>query len=173
MAKVEELKSEMNQKSQIIDELQQQVRKNEKTLAEIAGQSAGESLGYGTVTDAEFKKLYASALDKFYARRYREAIPQFEDLIRANPRHFLASNCHYWIGESYNGLSEYRKAIDEFSLVLGYKSSYKLAAALIMRGVCYLKLGDANTAREQFQELVSRYPESEYAPTAMRYLGKL
>jgi TolA-binding protein len=85
----------------------------------------------------------------------------------------LVSNCHYWIGESYNGMGNYQQAIQEFSTVLRYSSSYKLDDALIMSGVCYLKLGDSATARQQFQELVSRYPESEYAPTAMRYLGKL
>ena len=42
-----------------------------------------------------------------------------------------------------------------------------------MSGLCYMKLGETNNARTQFQELVSRYPQSEYAPKAMRYLGSL
>lgn len=167
MAKVQEMQTEMKQKNQIIDDLQQQVRQNEQSLSELSGQSAG------SVGDSEFKDQYASALNKFYARRYREAIPQFEELIQSNPRHFLSSNCHYWIGESYNALGEFRKAIDEFSTVLGYRSSYKFAAALIMRGICYLKLGDSNTAREQFRQLINKYPDSEFAPKAMNYLGQL
>lgn len=173
MARVQELKNEMGQKTQLIDDLQKQVRQNEKSIAELSGQVAGGSLSYGSINDSEFKSKYASALDKFYTKRYRDAIPLFEDLIKSNPRHFLASNCHYWIGESYNGLGDYRKAIDQFSTVLEYKSSYKLPAALIMSGVCYLKLGDSSTAREQFQRLINRYPDSEYAPKAMRYLGQL
>ena len=173
MAKVQELKNEMNQKSQLIDELQQQVRLNERNLAELTGQAPEGAVPSGAVSSSEFKKRYAAALDKFYARRYQEAIPLFQVLLRSNPKHPLASNCHYWIGESYNGMGAYQKALQEFSSVLGYASSYKLDDALIMSGVCYLRLGDSATARKQFQQLVSRYPESEYAPTAMRYLGKL
>jgi tol-pal system protein YbgF len=174
MSKVQELKNEMNQKSQLIDDLQQQVKQNEKTLADLTGQAAGGAISYGnTVSESEFKRQYASALDKFYARQYREAIPLFQALIQSNPRNMLVSNCHYWIGESYNGMGNYQQAIQEFSNVLRFTSSYKLDDALIMSGVCYLKLGDSATARQQFQTLVSRYPESEYAPTAMRYLGKL
>ena len=125
------------------------------------------------LSDGEFKTRYASALSKFHMKRYQEAIQDFRALSASNPKHVLSSNCHYWIGECFNAMGDYRKAISEFQTVLGYASSYKLDDALIMGGLCYLKLGENNTARSQFQELLNRYPESEYAPKAMRYLGRL
>jgi tol-pal system protein YbgF len=164
MAKVDRLKTEMDQRSRQIDDLQAKV----ETGGPSAGGAAGPSLG-----ESEFKSRYQAALDQFQRRNYRDAISGFQSLASSNPRNALASNCHYWIGESYNAMGDYRAALNAFKTVLGYSSSYKLDDALIMSGLCYLKLGDSSTARTQFQELVSQYPQSEYAPKAMRYLGTL
>lgn len=163
MAKVDRLKTEMDQRSRQIDELQAKVG-----AGVPAGGTAGPALGEG-----EFKSRYEAALNQFHMRNYRDAISRFQALAASNPRHMLASNCHYWIGESYNAMGDYRSALAAFKTVLSYSTSYKLDDALIMSGLCYLKLGDSGTARTQFQELVSQYPQSEYAPKAMRYLGTL
>ncbi|MBN2201526.1 tetratricopeptide repeat protein [bacterium] len=163
MAKVDRLKTEMDQRSRQIDELQARVG-----AGVPAGRAAGPALGEG-----EFKSGYEAALNQFHRRNYRDAISRFQALAASNPRHALASNCHYWIGECYNAMGDYRSALSAFKTVLSYSSSYKLDDALIMSGLCYLKLGDSGTARTQFQELVSQYPQSEYAPKAMRYLGTL
>ena len=63
--------------------------------------------------------------------------------------------------------------MNAFQAVMNYRRSYKFDDALLMSGLCYMRLGDPIMARENFQQLVSRYPESEYAPKAMRYLGQL
>ncbi len=163
MAKVDRLKTEMDQRTRQIDELQAKVGEGVP-----AGGSAGPALG-----DSQFKSGYEAALNQFHMRNYRDAISRFQTLAASNPRHTLASNCHYWIGECYNAMGDYRSALNAFKTVLSYSSSYKLDDALIMSGLCHLKLGDSSTARTQFQELVSQYPQSEYAPKAMRYLGTL
>jgi tol-pal system protein YbgF len=106
-------------------------------------------------------------------KSYGEAIDALQSLASSNPTHMLASNCHYWMGECYNAMGNYRKAIDEFQSVMAYRQSYKFADALIMSGLCYLKMGENATARSKFQELIDKYPDSEYAPKAMRYLGRL
>jgi len=70
-------------------------------------------------------------------------------------------------------MGQYQKAIAAFNSVLHYTRSYKLDDALIMNGIIHLKLGNKTMARENFQELISKYPDSEYASKAMRYLGRL
>jgi len=161
MAKVDRIKSELDQKSRQVDELQ----------AKVDGMG---SLPSGKpLADDEFKSRYESARNLFMMKSYGEAISALGTLAASNPTHMLASNCHYWMGECYNAMGNYRKAIDEFQTVMGYRRSYKFADALIMSGLCYLKMGENATARSKFQELIDRYPDSEYAPRAMRYLGKL
>jgi tol-pal system protein YbgF len=178
MNKVQNLKSEMTQKNQQIENLQTQVSSNEKALAELSGRLGGGAGGsvsgsFGVSNDSEFKSTYENALHAFSSRKYKEAIQTFKNLMSTAPDNRLASNCEYWIGESYNQLGDYESAIQAFHSVLKYKTSYKFDDALLMSGLCSLKLGDRTSAKENFQELVSRYPDSEYAPKAMRYLGSL
>jgi tol-pal system protein YbgF len=164
MAKVDRLKSDLDQKSQQVDQLQSKVD---------AMGSGGTVSGGRPLADGEFKSRYESARSKFDMKSYGEAISALQELAASNPTHMLASNCHYWMGECYNAMGNYRKAIEEFKTVMQYRQSYKFADALIMSGLCFLKIGENATARSKFQELIDRYPESEYAPKAMRYLGSL
>jgi tol-pal system protein YbgF len=161
MAKVDRIKSELDQKSMQVDQLQAKVDG-------MGSMPAGRALA-----NDEFKTRYESARNLFTMKSYGEAIDAMQALASSNPTHMLASNCHYWMGECYNAMGNYRKAIAEFQSVMEYRQSYKFADALIMSGLCYLKMGENATARSKFQELIDRYPDSEYAPKAMRYLGKL
>ncbi len=175
MATIDELKSEMDRRQNQIDDLENIVRAHEQALAEVTGRMAGEVAAgsFGVLNAESFTANYEQGLQNFYNRQYNDAILIFKSLLTSNPDHRLASNCQYWIGESYNALQRYREAIDAFRTVLQYQSSYKFDDALLMSGICYMKLGDNITARDSFQQLVSRFPDSEYAPKAMRYLGRL
>ena len=173
MARIQDLRNEMEQRTRRIENLENKVLENERAIASVTGGIAGAQGSFGIDNSRSFKENYENALQRFYNKQYQDAIRMFSGLMASNPDHRLASNCQYWIGESYNQLKQYRQAIDAFRAVLNYKSSYKFDDALLMSGICYLKLGDSATARENFQQLVSRYPDSEYAPKAMRYLGRL
>lgn len=172
--RIRSMKTEMEQRLQQIANLQSQVRSNERAIAEMSGRMAGEytSESFGVVSSESFKTSYEVGLQKFYDRKYNEAIRIFKGLLTTNPDHRLASNCQYWIGESYNAQGNYQEAIAAFQRVMNFKKSFKYDDALLMSGLVYMKLGDQATARDNFQQLVSKYPDSEYAPKAMRYLGR-
>jgi tol-pal system protein YbgF len=165
MKTVDEMKSELSSKSQQIEQLQSKL--------DIMESGQGRGFSGKSLSESEFQDNYAQALDKFHAHQFQDCISAFQSLAASNPGHMLASNCHYWMGESYNAVGNYRKALAEFAVVMTYKRSYKFDDALLMSGLCYMRLGETGNARTQFQELVSRYPDSEYAPKAMRFLGNL
>jgi len=176
--RIETLKTDMDDRDRQISDLQAQVLANERAIAEVTRGVAGDYTGYsdgsfGIGSADSFKGKYEVGLRAFYDKKYNDAIGIFRGLMTANPDHRLASNCQYWIGEAFNAMKDYRNAIDAFNAVLRYRSSYKLDDALIMNGLCYIKMGDKSNARDNFQELLSRFPDSEYAPKAMRYLGSL
>ena len=178
LAKINELRNEMEMKDREITDLKNKVDANERAIVQFSRGVAGQVAGYSDDALAEldmqnFKASYQTALKKHYNKDYAGAIRMFKALLSAQPDHRLASNCQYWIGESYNAMGQYADAIQAFNQVLNYRSSYKLDDALIMAGIVYLKLGNEASAREQFQRLVSNYPDSEYAPKAMRYLGRM
>jgi len=178
IARIEQLQAEIDRNRREVDKLRSKVMENERTLAQVSSRVAGEYAGveqssYSRVSDNSFKANYKQALQYFYNRNYKETMRIMRRLLSSNPDHRLASNCQYWIGESLNAMGDYRGAVQAFNSVLSYRKSYKFDDALLMAGLCSLKLGDVNTARERFQKLVSKYPDSEYAPKAMRYLGRL
>lgn len=174
MRKVDEMKDMIRERNETVQDLKDQVRANEKAIAEMSRGAVNIPSGSFGITDPQgFKQHYESALQLFFGKNYQEAISRFENLMRSNPDHRLASNCQYWIGESYYAMRDYRRAINAFQEVMNYRRSYKFDDALIMSGLSYMRLGDSIMAREHFQQLISRFPESEYTPKAMRYLGQL
>jgi len=123
--------------------------------------------------NVSFRQAYKEALKEFNSRKYKEAIRDFSLLIQTNPNHPLASNCHYWIGESYYALKNYQNAKNAFESVLSYQKTYKREPALLMLGLSYLRLGDKEQAKEQFSTLVRNYPNSTYAKKAKRLLNRI
>ncbi len=121
----------------------------------------------------DMRSAYQSALDLVHQRNYAEAITQFQGLLNAGIRDDLASNCHYWIGESYYGLRKYQDAIQAFETVFDYKKSAKKDDAQLMIGNAYLASGNKDAAKEAYQKLVSGYPTSPLVSKAEAKLAKL
>ena len=123
------------------------------------------------ISPQEYNERYDRGLMDFQKRNYRKAIENFRFLSEADPGNALASNCWYWIGESYFGLKEYAKAAEFFSRVFEYEKSWKHDDALLMLGRSAIKLGNYRQAREWLIRLLENYPASEYAAKAEYYLG--
>ncbi|MEK6321621.1 MAG: tetratricopeptide repeat protein [Acidobacteriota bacterium] len=84
--------------------------------------------------DSRISVAYSDALVRFRARHYNEAIDILQWLLLQYPGDTLASNCEYWIGESYFGLADYKLAYAAFKRVTLYSGSVKRNdAALMMR----------------------------------------
>ena len=116
---------------------------------------------------------YQSALDLFKQKNYSDAIDQFQGLLKAGISDDLASNCHYWIGESYYAMKKYSDAIQQFEMVFDYKKSAKKPAAQLMIGNAYRASGNKAAAKEAYEKVVSGYPLSTYVKNAQDKLAKL
>ena len=63
------------------------------------------------------------------------------------PKHELAGNAQYWLGEAVYGQQKYDLAITEFEKVLkNYSKSIKVPAALLKIGYAQFELGETKTA---------------------------
>ena len=85
-----------------------------------------------TKRESRISTAYRDALDRYRQRRYRETIGILEWLLQQYPSDTLASNCEYWIGESYFGLADYKKAYAAFKRVTAYNGSAKRNDAVTM-----------------------------------------
>jgi TolA-binding protein len=114
---------------------------------------------------------YKDALNKFYYQRYGDAIEIFERLLMDHPRHELSGNVQYWVGESYYALRQYKKAFNAFNMVFNTNAFDKYDDTQLKLGFCYFKMGKLNSAIQEFQNLITYYPNSEHVTIAIRQIG--
>lgn len=118
-----------------------------------------------------FMEAYKEALNKFYYQRYEDAVDIFEGLISDQPKHKLAGNIQYWIGESYYALRQYKKAFNAFNLVFNTNAFDKYDDTQLKLGFCYFKMGKMRSAVGEFENLLTYYPNSEHVTIALRQIG--
>ena len=128
-----------------------------------------------SVTDqAAIQRAYDNAYSNYRLADYLSAIRGFDSFLKSYPKHVLAPNAQYWIGESYSHLHQYREAIEAERRLLGtYPESAKASDALLIIGTAESNLGDNAAARKTFEELIAKYPATESADKAKGRLAKL
>ena len=123
---------------------------------------------------AAIQRSYDNAYSNYRLSDYPTAIRGFESFLKSYPKHALAPNSQYWIGDSYLRVRDNRSAIEAERRLLGtYPDSPKSADALLIIGTAESNLGDGAAARKTFEELMSKYPSSESADKAKQRLAKL
>jgi len=176
--RIHKLLDGLKQSSQKVKGIESHVMLNKKVITDFTTQLLYEYQGYekfflNDVNEKLIKRNFKIGLEKFYSGMYNAALGIFNDILNFYKYNPLASNCEYWIGECHYATGDYKRAIESFNNVLKYKISNKFDSALFMSGLCYIKLGNKIIAKEYLQELVRRYPDSEYISYAKTYLSKL
>ena len=128
-----------------------------------------------TATDqAAIQRAYDNAYSNYRLSDYPGAIRGFEIFLKTYPKHPLAPNAQYWIGESYFHLKDYRAAIEAQRRLVGtYPDSTKSPDALLIIGTAENNLGDTPAARKTLEELIAKYPSSDAADKAKGRLARL
>jgi tol-pal system protein YbgF len=103
---------------------------------------------------------YNAALTTFRSREHGQAVLDFIDFIAKYPKHTLAGNAQYWIGEAYWAQRDYRQALVEFEKVSEYGPA-KAPDALVKIGLCHLRLRDVSRAKQAWQRVLREYPKAE------------
>jgi len=112
---------------------------------------------------------YTAALATFRSREHGQAVLDFIDFIAKHPKHALAGNAQYWIGEAYWAQRDYRQALVEFEKVSEYGPG-KAPDALVKIGLCYARLRDVTRAQQVWERVIRDYPRSEAATVAQSLL---
>jgi tol-pal system protein YbgF len=119
--------------------------------------------------------LYQNALRDFTTGKYDLAQQEFSDYVKSYGSTDLASNAQFYLGEISYAQGDYREAVGQYNTVLSnYPQSYKLAAALLKKGMAELELGMKATGARDLKEVVRRFPgtdESRRASAKLKELG--
>lgn len=171
-SRMDDLNQQIGQKEGEINTLRTALDEKNETVATLQTQlTSAPAPSNGS--SASFSRAYEEALSQFYAKRYSDAIAQFNSLVAQFPDHSLASNCVYWIGEAHFGSGNYRDAADAFNRVLSYPRSLKKDDALLMLGRAHMQLNQREEARQAFDRLIKEFPTSEFVAKAEQWLNRM
>ena len=115
--------------------------------------------------------LYQQAYDTMKGGNVVKARELFTKFLELHPKHRLAANAHYWLGETYYTEKNFEQAILEFQEVIkNFPEKDKVPAAMLKQGMAFTELGDSKSAAYIYKKLVDEFPKSEEAKLAK---GKL
>ena len=185
--KTDDLESQLMEKNRTIADLKAQLMMKDEELKRyksgggVQTQPAAKPQTYSYPNaspisysgGSEFERTYDRGLDLFHTGKYRDAMSIFESMLAQDRNHNLSDNAQYWIGECNYALGNYRAAILAFEKVFTFSQSNKNDYAQYKLGLCYQKLGDSARAREEFQNLVDNYSNTELVSRAQEKLAQL
>jgi len=115
--------------------------------------------------------LYQQAYDTMRAGEVAKARELFSKFLNLHPKHALAANAHYWLGETYYSEKNFEQAILEFQEVIkNFPDKEKVPAAMLKQGMAFTELGDSKSASYIYKKLSDEYPKSEEAKVAKEKL---
>jgi len=116
---------------------------------------------------------YELAQHLFAQKNFSEAAKNFEKIPVLYPKGDWADAAWYWAGESHMALGNYAQAISAFENVFFYVGSIKQADAQFQIGMCLLRLGSGEMAKNALRKVQEFYPQSPRALQAQSELNKI
>jgi tol-pal system protein YbgF len=134
---------------------------SQPALAPPAGPTSGQSPSSPAAGAESGDQVYNDAFKKLQDGDYAGAERGFKSFVQGNPKHTLAGNAQYWLGETYYARRDYQNAMLAFAE--GYKS-YKTSAKgpdnLLKLGVTLAVLGRKSDACTVFAKFTQDYPRA-------------
>jgi tol-pal system protein YbgF len=190
---LEEIKSRLGKLNQQIVDLQNTVQSIDAKISSGAAAPPATATGMTTPTPGALPPvsssgsaasampppsadtLYSNGLRDIQSGKYDLARSEFQDYLKYYGSTDLASNAQFYIGEIAYKQKNYQQAISEYDKVLNnYPKSFKLAPALLHRGMALVELGQKSSGIRDLREVVRRFPGSEedrYARAKLKELG--
>ncbi len=120
------------------------------------------------------RQLYDDAHVDLKEKKFPEARQKFEKFAKDNPKHELAPNALFWIGETYYGEKKFDDAILAYeSLLKKHPQHDKARGAMLKQGYSFIEIGDKKTAKIVLEKLIEKYPRSSEADLAEKKIGEM
>ncbi len=174
MLKVKDILEDLKQRVNIVEAklgISDSKKSKDKGKTKIKG---GAATSPSAVSD-DPKSLYRQARKLLKEKSTIESRRMFALFLTKYPKHRLADDSQYWIGESYLREKNFHQAVMEFQKVLDkYKKTGDMQApALTKMGDCFRMLGMFSDAKLFYEEAISQYSKSRSAERARKALKKM
>ena len=111
-------------------------------------------------------KDYMAGVFAYQQDNFPLALKYFSNLHLINADKDVSDNVIYWMADSYQRLGDIDNAIIYLDMVIESKNSNHVDDALIKKGLLHRKRGEVDLSLIVLNELVNKYPKSEYAKLA-------
>jgi tol-pal system protein YbgF len=164
------LKEESNRRLMAMEE---RTAKLEKALAELR-KAVSDAASKAEAAAATPEALYNQGRELFKGGDLAKARELFSRFLEKYPKHELAANARYWLGETYYSEKKFEEAILEYQQVIkDFPGKEKVPAAMLKQALAFRELGDVKSARYILKKLTEDFPLSEEAPIAKEKLKTL
>jgi tol-pal system protein YbgF len=177
-SQVEQLQNKLEDTNFRLAQLSQQIAATQKDLqafrlaaeeAQRAGPPSPPSEDPGNP-----QALYETAYNDYVAGNFDLAILGFRQYLESFPETDQSDNAAYWLGECYYRQSRFKKAVEQFDLVLDrYQTSDRAASALLKKGYAYLELNQRAQGVVQLQKVICEHAGTDEAVLARNRLLEL
>ena len=118
--------------------------------------------------------LYSEGEKRLAAQQWAEARRLYEAFVNRYPQDARAARAQFSIGEAYLGEKRYANAIGAYTKVVdNFSKSDVVPDAMFKNGVAFYALKYCSDAKVYFQELLKRYPKTQWKKDATEELKKL
>lgn len=123
--------------------------------------SSGSAPQQAAASTASADQLYHDAFKMLQEGDYAGAERNFRAFVQRYPKHVLAGNAQYWLGESYYARRDYQNAMTAFAEGYKvYKTSPKGPDNLLKLGITLAVLGRKTDACAVFSRFTQDYPHA-------------
>lgn len=164
---VEELDRYREDADKRIVALEERVLKQQTQLDSLSKKMSEMTMAKKEEATSTPDSLYAKGLDLLKAGDFVAAREQFTKFLEQYPKHELAANAQYWIGETHYNEKNYESAILSYQDVIkNYPGKEKVVAAMLKQAMAFNELKDFKSAKFVLKKLIERFPKSEEARKA-------
>jgi outer membrane protein assembly factor BamD len=124
------------------------------------------------IPEQPVEQLYNDAMDELYADNYKKAAELFDEVERQHPYSVWATKGTLMSAFAYYRNADYAEAVVALDHFIGLHPAHEnIDYAYYLRALCYYeRITDVSRdqtmterARESFEELINRFPDSKYA----------
>lgn len=121
----------------------------------------------GGKPEADAERDYQEALSLVKKKQHRRSVEVMTAFLVRYPANPRAESVMFWMGESYQGLGDTEKALEQFEAVVArFPQGAKTPDALLKLALLYKKRGADEKARSMLSRLKSDFPQSDAAKRA-------
>lgn len=154
-----------------LSQMQRRLTERESQPA-IAGRLGADSAGVAAPAGApSADEIYETAIAQLDRGSRQTARMAFRLFLDQYPRHRLAPDAQFHIGESWDGLDPDSAAAAYQQVVETYSESPRAPTALYRLGLIAEQRGDLEQARVYYERVVTGYPQSDAAELARAKLN--